>query len=467
MGSPAARGRRALWWACGGLLLLFVGLIAYQVHVRRTRFTSDPDELLLVGAMTFGPADNRPLDAKLWPQWRGLRRDGVTTAPDLLVQWPSSGPAELWRVEGGDGYSSFALSGDLAFSMAALPHEREGVMAWDLRSGKVRWRHVYDRSKSFDYGGPRATPTLADGLLYTVSPAGRLLCLQASTGEPRWQIDLVEKLGGQPPRWGFSFSPLVEDGLVYALPGGRAGRGLAAFDARTGELAWASQNDPAGYSSPLAVTIGGVRQVVFFTGRRLLGVTPKEGELLWEFPWETQHDVNAATPVAIRARAGTREEVYLFISSGYSKGCALLRVAAEDGRFAAKLVYESNELCCHFASPVLHGDCLYALDETRDLTCLDVRTGAVRWRKGDARFRKKSALRGGFQKGSLIRVDDRLLVLGEDGRLGLVECDPEGYRETALARPLRGRCWTQPVLADGRLLLRNQSEVVCLDLRKR
>jgi outer membrane protein assembly factor BamB len=262
-------------------------------------------------------------------------------------------------------------------------------------------------------------------------------------------------VAGRPPKWGYSFSPLVEDGLVYTIPGGSGEHCLAAFHATTGKLAWASQDDPAGYSSPIAVTFGGVRQVVFFTGRRLLGVTPKEGKLLWEYPWETRFEVNAATPLPIRARSKDARDDYLFISSGYGKGCALVRIVKERGKFEAKRVYESNVLCCHFSSPVLHGDHVYGLDETRDLTCLNVRTGKVRWRKR------------GFRKGSLIRVNDHLIVLAEDGTLALVECDPERSREVARARPFTDRCWTLPVLADGRLFLRDQKEILCLDLSQR
>jgi outer membrane protein assembly factor BamB len=444
-----------VWWVCGGLLLVFGALLAYPIYLRRARFVADRNLLAQLAESKIEPGDDRPLDPKLWPQWRGLRRDGVTTAPDLLIQWPSSGPKELWRVKGGDGYSAFAVAGGLAYSMVALNNGREAVLAWDVETGKVRWRHTWEAGQSFDYGGPRATPTVADGLLYTVSPAGRLMCLAASTGKPKWQVDLVEEVGARPPKWGLAFSPLVEDGLVYTMPGGRNGHCLAAFDAKTGQLAWASQDDPAGYSSPLVATLAGMRQVVFFTGRRLLGVTPKEGTLLWEFPWPTSFEVNAATPVVVRATGAEGQSDYLFITSGYGKGCALVQVAGEGKALRARAVYESNELCCHFASPVLHDGHLYALDETRDLTCLDVRTGEVRWRHK------------GFRKGSLIRVDDRLVVLGEDGRLALVACDPQGYREVARARPFRQRCWTLPVLADGRLFLRDQQEVVCLGVRKR
>ena len=454
MGGTEARRRgrsRAVWWVSGGLLLVFVGLIGYQLFIRRTRRVEDRDLLLELSEMQIEPVGDRLRGG--WPGWRGERRDGVTTAPDLLTKWPASGPKTLWRVAGGDGYSSFAVAGDLVHSMVGLKGGQEEVVAWEARSGKVRWRHPYASGRSFDYAGPRATPTLADGLLFTVGAAGELMCLDALTGKPRWQVDLVKEVGARPPKWGFAFSPLVEGGLVYTTPGGPGGHCLAAFDARTGALAWASQDDPAGYSSPLAVTLGGQRQVVFFTGRRLLGVTPREGKLLWEFPWETRFEVNAATPVAIRGRAGSQQRDYLFISSGYGKGCALVRVTRQEEGFEARAVYQSNELCCHFASPVLHGDHLYGLDETRDLTCLAVHTGEVRWRQR------------GFRKGSLIGVDDRLIVLGEDGRLALLRCDAEGFRELARARPFRDRCWTLPVLADGRLFLRDQNEVVCLDVR--
>src|SRR5262249_4956909 len=161
-------------------------------------------ELQLLSEMTLETADNQPLDAKRWPQWRGLRRDGVTTAADLLVSWPSNGPGELWRVKGGDGYSSFAVSKDTAFSVVVVGQDQEAVVAWNLATGEVRWRHTYDRGRTFEFEGPLATPTLANGRLYAVSPAGRLMCLDGGTGDPHWQIDLVSELGGRPPRWGFS-----------------------------------------------------------------------------------------------------------------------------------------------------------------------------------------------------------------------------------------------------------------------
>jgi outer membrane protein assembly factor BamB len=449
-----SRPARILLWMSLFLFVVFLGLIVYwKFFADPFRYASDADLLdELARAVLIDDKDG--LDAKLWPQWRGPRRDGVTTAGDLLTKWPAKGPKPLWRIDGGDGYSSVTVAGNSAYSMIAVGEGQEAVVCWNIQNGKERWRRVYDPGSQVQYAGPRTTPTIEGTRLYTVSSTGLLMCLGTGDGEVIWQHDLPQELGAVIPRWGFAFSPLVQGDRVFAMPGGSQGRCLAAFAKDDGTLLWAAQDDPAGYSSAVAATVAGVRQIVFFTGRRLVAVTPEDGRLLWEYPWKTSFDVNAATPEVIRARVDDMEETYLFISSGYGRGCALVKILQRDGKFGAKAVYDNNELCCHFGSPVRHGEYIYGLDETRDLTCLSLRTGQAVWRQR------------GFQKGTLLRVDDRLIVLGESGKLALVEASPEGYRELAVARPLRNRCWTMPVLADGRLYLRDQRLVMCLDVRK-
>jgi outer membrane protein assembly factor BamB len=451
-----SRRGRILWWISLALAVVFVGLVACQrLLVNHLRFTRDEDLMEELAGVTFLD-DKTGLDAKSWPQWRGLRRDGVTTSPDLLTDWPAKGPKKLWRVDGGDGYSSFAVAGDSVYSMIAVGDSQEAVVCWNVADGKERWRHTYEPSKSLQYGGPRTTPTINGEQLFTVSSTGVLMCLDTTKGKEVWKRDLVQELGAVMPQWGFAFSPLVEGDRVFAVPGGKGKRCLAAFAKDDGKLLWTAQDDPAGYSSPIAVTISGVRQILFFTGRRLLAVTPEDGTLLWEFLWNTRFEVNAATPEIIRARMGDEELTYVFISSGYEKGCGLVKILAEDGEFRAKAVYENNELCCHFASPVRHGDYVYALDETRDLTCLSIRTGKATWRER------------GYMKGTLLRVDDRLIVLGERGKLALIDASSEGYRELSKMQVFRSSpCWTMPVLADGRLFLRDRREVVCLEVWKR
>jgi outer membrane protein assembly factor BamB len=453
----SARRSHFILVVCVALTVVLAGLVAYRLYAQRTIFRADADLLRQLQEQTIAAADDRPLDPTAWPQWRGQRRDGVPTAPDLLTSWPKEGPKELWRVPGGDGYSSFAVRGSMACTMVGNAEGKQLVVALDAATGQQRWDREIGSSQSGDhgsYGGPRATPTLDGDALYTLSSWGVLVCLEAATGQVKWQVDTVSELGARVPRWGFATSPLVEGGMVYVMPGGGNGKSLAAFDKATGRLAWASEDDQAGYSSPIAVTSGGVRQIVYFTGERRVGVTAGGGKLLWQYPWHDRFNVNAATPVFVRAKEGEKEDDYVFVSSGYHKGSVLVKLTqTKPGAFEAKAVYESNELCCHFGSPVLHKGYLYAADETRDLTCLDVRSGEVKWRKS------------GFKKGSLLRVDDRLIILGEQGHLALVDCDADEYREAARCRPFRGRCWTMPVLADGRLLLRDQNEFVCFDVR--
>ena len=452
----------ALLWAGVTLLAAFAGLVVYQkVAVGRMRFVGSDRLLKELASVEFR---EEPAVAG-WPQWRGPRRDGVTTMPDLLRSWEVE-PLRKWRKPGGDGYSSFAIAGGRFYTM--LPaDDKEAVVCWDLTTGNERWRHDYAPGATFDYGGPRSTPTLDGDRLYAVSAAGQLMCLNRDNGQVVWEWDLKEKVGAVPPKWGFAFSPLVEGDLVYTTPGGSRGRCLAAFRKDTGELAWTSQDDPPGYSSPVSATIAGVRQILFFTGKRILGVTADEGKLLWEFPWQTPFEVNAATPL-VATPAGSDATAYVFLSSGYEKGSALLRVAGANGKFQAEAVYTTSELCCHFASPVLHKGHIYGLDEKRDLTCLDLRTGEVKWRFARDESQAEQSLRQrGFKKGSLLRVDDVLVVLGEDGKLALVEATPGAYREMAACRPFRDRCWAMPALADGVLLVRDRKQVAAFDVRKR
>jgi outer membrane protein assembly factor BamB len=458
MPEPTMQKPTGPWiWLLGGLLLVgFALLTAYQaLFANRTRFVPSGSQMEELSGVEF-VEDPLPARSLGWPGWRGPGRLGCTREPELLVRWPPKGPSTLWLEAGGDGYSSFAVEKGLAFTMLAQADGQEAVVCWNASDGKERWRHHYTPRKTFDYGGPRATPTLDGSFLYTVSSAGNVLCLEKTTGKVAWEYDLCSELGASPPKWGFACSPLIEDNQVFVMAGAPGGRSLVALDKHTGKLVWSAQDDPAGYSSPIAITVAGVRQIVFFTGKRLLGVTPA-GQLLWQLPWITSFDVNAATPLPIRARREGKELDYLFVSSGYKKGCALVRITAQpNGSFTPEAVYESNELCCQFATPVRRGSYLYALDESPPLlTCFDVRTGQVRWREP------------GFQKGSLLRINDDLLILGENGKLVLAEANPEKYVEKARCHPFRNRCWTMPVLAEGRLYLRDQSRILCLDLLRK
>ncbi len=308
---------------------------------------------------------------------------------------------------------------------------------------------------NYGYPGPRATPTIEGNRVYTLGAAGMLLCLDGEKGTVLWSHDLARELRASGGQWGQAFSPLVEGDLLITAPGAH-GASLAAFHKGSGKLAWTSLDDPAGYSSPVAFTASGVRQIVAFMGDAVVGVSPADGRQYWRFEWLTQFEVNAATPVVFHTRQGGRLNDYVFISSGYGKGCALLRIEkTAAGNFAARPVFQNNYLCSHFGTPVRYHDHLYGFNEST-LVCMDLRTGEIRWSKQ------------GFHKGSLLRVDQYLIVLGEMGQLALMEASPEEPKPMAEGRFFpSSRCWTMPVLAEGKLFLRDEKQAACLDLRGR
>jgi outer membrane protein assembly factor BamB len=448
-GSPAILSASVI------LFGLFAVQLAYQIyHAHRDHLDVDANLSAELANAVFIEDEPAP-DSAGWPQWRGPYRDGVVHMADLAIEWPKDGPPLLWQKDLGTGYSSFAVKDGRFYSLFQQGN-KEVVACWRVEDGEEVWRHEYDcHADVHDYPGPRSTPTLDGDRLYTTGSDGTLLCLDAATGSPHWQKDLVSEFQASSPKWGVAFSSLIDGDLVFTSPGGQSGNALAAFNKITGELVWKCRDDPPGYSSPVAATIGGTRQILFFMGESLVAVRARDGALCWRYPWATTYDVNAATPLLFQARLGDQLLHYVFISSGYGRGCALLKIAAKaDGGFEAKKVYSGKQMCSHFASPVRRGEYLYGIDDSR-LACLDLRTGKVMW------------TRSGSNKGSLLRVNDFLLVLGEEGKLWLLDTGPEKAAPKAETRPFRGgRCWTMPVLAEGKLLLRNERQMKCYDLKK-
>jgi hypothetical protein len=342
--SRRRRGRQFLGWAVVALLALFGAQTVYQkFYAHHPRFT--PDEDLIAELAAAEIVEEAPPDpAAGWPQWRGPRRDGLTHEPDLLTAWPRSGPAKVWEVPGGEGYSSFAVAGGKAYSMVQQ-NEQQAVACWNAADGQELWRTPLEGAYSKQFAGPRATPTLDGDRLYAVSAGGHFACLTADGGHVLWRHDLLAEFAASNLEWGAAYSPLVDGELVFVNPGGPKGNSVAAFHKADGRLAWKALDDPAGYSSPVALTAGGVRQVVFFTGAGAVGLAAADGRLLWRFPWLTDYGVNAATPLTFQARKGDELLHYVFISSGYNRGCALLKIEGDPkAGFRARRVYEGKPL---------------------------------------------------------------------------------------------------------------------------
>jgi len=455
---PHARRRRntLMLGASAALLLVGVGVAVFlnRDQERRCEDTEGMRKLALLSLPGPAPAVNAD-----WPQWRGPNRDGVSPETALRTDWPPGGPRVLWKQVIGRGFSSVVVVGTRLFTTEeetvvgpdgeATGTGHEAVVCRDVRSGAEVWRFHYPNDYSERFGsGPRSTPAVDGDRVYAVGPTGIFHCLRADTGERLWRHDLMEEFHGRTMRYGVSFSPLVEGDLVYATPGGPDGNAVVAFDKVSGRVVWKALDDPMGYSSPIAVTAAGVRQLLVLTNEALVSLSPTDGKVYWRYPWKTANGFNIATPLAFGD--------YVFISSAYGKGCALLEIAAErDGSLCARRVYEHNRLRNYFASSVRWGDHLYGFDE-KDLVCMDLHTGVEAWREKGIRS---------FGKGSLLAADGHLIVLGEGGTLWLIEATPAGYREKASCRVSTNKCWTVPVLAAGKLYVRDESHLVCLDVR--
>jgi outer membrane protein assembly factor BamB len=325
----------------------------------------------------------------------------------------------------------------------------EAVVAYDLRTGAVRWIHTdSERYATVIAGeGPRATPTAAGTRVFTLGATGLLNALDLRTGRRLWQRHVLRENPGPDPQWGRSSSPLVVDGRVVVSVGGAGGRSLVAYDARTGAPVWHGGDDAVGFSSPFVATLAGRRQIVIFNRGSVAGHDPAAGALLWQYPWPP-HQPTVTQPVPLD---GDR----LLVSSGYGIGSKLLRIVAEaQGGLRPDLVWESPRLKAKFTNLVVHGGYVYGLDDGV-LVCLDPATGERRWRSGR------------YGHGQVILADDLLLVQTEDGEVVLVRPDPAGLAELGRFAALDGKTWNPPALAGPLLLIRNDREAATYELPRR
>ena len=381
-----------------------------------------------------------------WPQWRGPRRDGVSTESGLSVDWADGAPTELWTRAIGEGFSGVSVVGDRVYTMAGQGDD-EVVLCLDALAGEDIWRARVDRKFTEGHGnGPRSTPTVHDGVVYALSAWGALAAVDARYGDPVWQRDLRKEYGGRSeasePWRGYAMSPLVEGDLLVVEVGGTDGRAVIAFDRDSGEPRWSALSGPPAYSSPIGIAVDGARQVVVLGGAALVGLTSGGAEA-WRYPWLTSYDQNVATPVFIAPNR-------VFISEGYDgKGAAMLAVV--DG--GVREAWRSEVMRNDFGTCVLVDGFLYGFDGT-SLKCIDAANGEERW------------IKRGYGRGTLIAADGRLIVLGERGQLVIVRARPEEYVEQALVKQvIVGKCWTSPFLSDGRLYVRDEKTLISLDVR--
>ena len=387
--------------------------------------------------------------AQDWPQFLGPTRNGVYPGNDLAPRWGADGPAVVWKKDIGAGFSSPVV----AQGRLILFHRegaKEVVQALDAPTGKPIWSFDYPTQYRDDFGfdeGPRATPTIAGGRVYTFGAEGMLHCLDFATGKKIWSADTHKQFQVRKGYFGAAGAPLVDGERVLMNIGG-AVAGLAAFDAATGKTLWTVPNQDASYSSPVAATIGGVRHAIFFTRSGLMDVDPATGKVLNQLPWRArmQASVNAATPIVI--------DDLVFLSSSYGTGAVLLQITAS----GLKKIWDSDDaLTNHYATSVYKDGFLYGYhgrqEEGPSLRCIELKTGKVRWDIDQ------------FRAGTITLAGDKLLIMREGGELVLAAASPAAFQQISSAKVLPPVVRSYPAIANGRMYVRNEKTLVCLNLK--
>ncbi|HEY1376935.1 MAG TPA: PQQ-binding-like beta-propeller repeat protein [Gemmataceae bacterium] len=386
-----------------------------------------------------------------WPGWRGADRTGVSPETGLLQEWPAGGPKLLWKATGlGGGYSSPAVVGDRIYTLGtrgkdeyALALDAQGKQVWEAKVGPTTRGGPFGAA----YPGPRSTPTVDGDRLYVLGSAGDLVCLDTA-GKERWRKHLTTDLGGKPGIWDYAESPLIDGDRLICTPGGPK-TSLAALNKTTGDVIWTAtvpEGGEAGYASPVIAEAGGVKEYVTFLRNGVAGVAAKDGKVLWLFGRDVG-TTNCSTPIV---RDG---QVFESHAGPSASGCALLTLTPDAPGY--KLEYfQKKSLNNHHGGVVLVGDYVYGTTG-QELACVDLKTGEQKWSNRSV------------GKGSIAAADGRLYVRGEKGTVALVEATPAGYHERGrFEQPDRSKkfAWPHPVIAHGKLYLRDDDVLLCYDV---
>lgn len=407
--------------------------------------------LALVPAAAAVAQTGRPAAAPAevdWPQWHGPNRDNLSRETGLLKQWPSGGPKLLWTSRGlGTGYGSLALKGNRIYVQGAKGGNST-VFALDRATGKPVWNAPVGRAQDQDRGGgPRGTPTVDGDLMYVLTEDGDLACLNTKDAKIAWKRNILSDFNGENPNWLISESPLIDGNKVVVTPGGR-GAGMVALDKMTGKEIWRCKelSDEAGYSSCVIADVHKVPTIMNFTSAAGVGVRATDGKLMWRYEKAANRTANCTTPVYHQGK--------VLYTSAYGTGCGLLALTPENSAIKAQEMYFSREMQNHHGGVVLHNGHVYGASGNI-LTCMEWLTGASKWKDRSV------------GKGSLTFADGMLFLLGENNTVGLAEAKPEGYSEKGrFTIEDQGKpSWAHPVVAGGKLYIRNQDYLNCYDIK--
>lgn len=392
------------------------------------------------------PASTHDSPAPYWTGFRGPRRDGHYTEQPILTDWPTNGLRRLWKQPCGGGYSSFALAGGLAFALEQRG-ESEVAVAYEVESGHEVWTNAWPGrfTEAHSDEGPRTTPEYDAGRLFVLGATGELRCLNATNGETIWRKNIVAENGGKVPDYGIASTPLVVDEKLIVQNYSAPGRGVTCYHKRDGSLIWNAAGITMGYASPMLMTNGGERQVIFGGRPAVFALRLDDGVESWRAAWPIlNHERPVAQPLLVQTNR-------VLFSASYMTGGTLFEISRTNDTFAANEVWKSRKIKTRFAGAVCHEGFLYALDEDI-LTCLDAATGEQKWKDG----------RYGY--GQVLLASGHLIIMCANGDLALVKASPEQHIELARFPALKGKTWNIPALAGGRLLVRNTAEMACFDV---
>ena len=377
-----------------------------------------------------------------WTGFRGPDRDGHYRQQPVRTDWRGA-LTPLWKQPVGGGHASFVIAEGRAFTVEQRG-TRELAAAYDLATGRELWTSAWNALFQPGGEGPRATPAWHDGRLYVLGATGEFRALDAATGRTLWRTDILADASAGNLDFGMSASPLVVGNTIVVLPGGANGQSVLAYDRQTGKRVWGALDDRASYSSPMLVTLAGVRQIITFTDTRLVGLSPENGKLLWELPWSAPNQ--ASQPLI----AGPDR---VFVSAGSGTDAAMIQVAAgADGQLAARELWRTTRMNNNFSSSVLHDGYIYGLDGPI-LACIDASNGELKWKGGR------------YGSGQVLLASGHLIVLTEQGELALVRADPTAHQEITRFPAIEGKTWNHPAISDGILVIRNIEEMAAFDLR--
>ena len=405
-----------------------------------------------------------PLLAKDWPQYHGVNSDRTTDEVIKNTDWESKKPKKLWSAMTPTGFSSFILADGAAYTN--ISEEIDGIpsevcISFDANTGETNWKANLDLWRVDNGGGnagtrdnkggdgPRTTPSYSEGKVYAYTSDMRLVCLSAENGKELWSVEVIKSHKGRNIRWENAAAPLIEDDAVI-VQGGGAGQSFLAFDKKTGKLKWKSGDYLMTHATPIATDINQQRQILFFTQKGMVSINPKNGKELWmhKFPYKVSTAASAVVDGNI-----------VYFAAGYGVGSTAIEVG-DDNSIEELWFLEGNKpVTNHWSTPLVKDGYLYGMFGFKEygdgpLKCVELKTGKVMWEKS------------GYGPAGVCLAGDILVCLGDRGQLTLVNASPDKYEELSrLDRVVKGKCWSSPIFADNKILIRSTEEAVCLDLK--